>query len=323
MALIGYHCSHEQHPPSDLLRAVASAEAAGFGAAMCSDHFAPWSLQQGHSGFAWSWLGAALQATQLSFGTVSAPGQRYHPAVIAQAAATLCEMYPGRFWLALGSGEALNEHITGDVWPEKAKRLSRLREAVDVIRALFAGETVTHDGLVRVREAKLYTLPKTSPALIGAAVSAETAEWVGSWADGLITVARPEPELRRVVESFRRGGGHGKPMFLQVALSYAPTQREAEDAAFEGWRTNVIASSEFNSDTRLPEHFDAAAKFVRREDLYSGVRISADLAQHAAWLHGDIDLGFQRIYLHHVGRRQARFIEDFGARILPSFRAAA
>jgi G6PDH family F420-dependent oxidoreductase len=124
--VIGYHASHEQLPPSELLACVVAAEAAGFQAAMCSDHFAPWSSRQGHSGFAWSWLGAALQATGLDFGVVNAPGQRYHPAIIAQAAATLSELFPGRFWLALGSGEASNEHITGGRWPPKAERRARL-----------------------------------------------------------------------------------------------------------------------------------------------------------------------------------------------------
>ena len=158
--VLGYHASHEQLPPSELLACVVAAEAAGFQAAMCSDHFAPWSSRQGHSGFAWSWLGAALQATGLGFGVVNAPGQRYHPAIVAQAAATLSEMFPGRFWLALGSGEASNEHITGDRWPAKAERRARLGEAVAVIRALLAGETVSHDGLVRVDQARLWTLPE-------------------------------------------------------------------------------------------------------------------------------------------------------------------
>jgi coenzyme F420-dependent glucose-6-phosphate dehydrogenase len=120
MAIIGYHASHEQFRPGDLLRYVQLAEQAGFGAAMCSDHFHPWSERQGQSGFAWAWLGAALEATSLSFGLVNAPGQRYHPAIIAQAAATLADMFPGRFWIAVGSGQALNEHITGERWPSKA-----------------------------------------------------------------------------------------------------------------------------------------------------------------------------------------------------------
>src|SRR5215204_2074969 len=134
MATIGYHCSHEQFAPSELLQYSKLAETAGFGAAMCSDHFHPWS-EQGQSGFAWSWLGAALEATSLSYGMVCAPGQRYHPALIAQASATLAEMYPGRLWCAFGSGQKLNEHITGTAWPEKATRQARLQECVEIIRA--------------------------------------------------------------------------------------------------------------------------------------------------------------------------------------------
>src|ERR671912_419494 len=129
MPVIGFHASHEQIHPAVLLDAVRVAEQVGFTAAMCSDHFQPWSERQGHSGFAWSWLGAALAVTPMSFGTVCAPGQRYHPAVVAQAAATLAEMYPGRFWLAVGSGEALNESITGQSWPPKPERNARLLES--------------------------------------------------------------------------------------------------------------------------------------------------------------------------------------------------
>jgi coenzyme F420-dependent glucose-6-phosphate dehydrogenase len=321
MAVIGYHCAHEQYSPGELLRNVVLAEQAGFQAAMCSDHFAPWSENQGHSGFAWSWLGAALQATGLSFGTVTAPGQRYHPAIIAQAAATLAQMYPERLWVALGTGEALNEHITGQPWPLKSERKRRLLEVVTIMRSLFAGETVSHNGLVRVSEAKLYSLPDKPPLLFGAAVGETTAEWVGSWADGLITCARPPSELRKLVEAFRRGGGHGKPMLLQTAMSYAKTEAEAERAAFENWRTNSFPSSEFNSDTRLPEHFDAAASFVRPEDMRRCTRISADLGQHLAWLQGDLDLGFERVYLHHVGRTQESFIDAFATHVLPHVKA--
>jgi G6PDH family F420-dependent oxidoreductase len=169
MTTVGWHASHEQIPPSELLRAVRLAEQAGFDAAMSSDHFSPWSERQGESGFAWSWLGAAMATTDLPFGVVTAPGQRYHPAIIAQAAATLSEMFPGRFWMALGTGEASNEHITGDRWPAKHTRNRRLAECVAVIRALLAGEEVSHDGLIRVDRARLYTLPTQTPQLIGAA----------------------------------------------------------------------------------------------------------------------------------------------------------
>jgi coenzyme F420-dependent glucose-6-phosphate dehydrogenase len=287
---------------------------------MCSDHFAPWGIQQGQSGFAWSWLGAALQATGLSFGTVNAPGQRYHPAIIAQAAATLTEMYPDRFWVAVGSGEALNEHITGDPWPAKPVRGARLRESVEVMRALFAGRTVTHTGLVKVHEAKLYTRPRTPPPIFGAAISAATAESVGAWADGLITVARPEPHLSEVVRAFRRGGGEGKPMYLQACITFAPTEEEAEALAHAGWRTNVVGSSEFKADVPSPEFFDAAASFVRPADMRATVRISADPGQHATWLEADQALGFERIYVHHVGHDQERFIQAFASRVMPRLR---
>src|ERR687895_1507821 len=189
MALFGFHASHEQVHPGALLAAVRRAEDAGFDAAMSSDHISPWSARQGHSAFAWSWLGAAMQATRLPFGVVNAPGQRYHPAIIAQAIATLATMYPGRFWAALGTGEASNEHITGGGWPRKDVRNARLRECVEVIRALHAGEEVSHDGLVTVDRARVWTLPDEPPPLVGAAVSVETAAAVAAWADGLITVA--------------------------------------------------------------------------------------------------------------------------------------
>ncbi len=317
MTTIGYHCSHEQHAPSALLRYVAAAERAGFGAAMCSDHFAPWSERQGHSGFAWSWLGAALHATDGDFGTVTAPGQRYHPAILAQAAATLAEMYPERLWVALGTGEALNEHITGERWPAKPLRRARLRECIDVMRALFAGETVTHEGLVKVHEARLYTRPQRPPLWFGAAISADTAEWVGGWADGLITVARPEPELREVVERFRSGGGRGKPIYLQACVSFAPTEAEAEKAAFDGWRNLAVGSADFKADVTQAQFFDAAARFVPIEQVRSIVRVSADPERHAAWLDRDRALGFERIYVHDVGENQERFIQSFSELVLP------
>src|SRR6478735_3588855 len=163
MATIGFHASHEQISPRRLLQDVQLAEQAGFDAAMCSDHLEPWSVRQGHSGYAWSWLGAALEATSFSVGVVTAPGQRYHPAIAAQKLATLAEMYPNRFWAALGSGEAINEHVTGDVWPAKEERDARLVETVDVIRRLLAGEEVTVDGRIRVDRARIWSRPETPP----------------------------------------------------------------------------------------------------------------------------------------------------------------
>lgn len=317
MATIGYHASHEQYRPSELLRYVGLAEQAGFGAAMCSDHFHPWSDRQGQSGFAWSWLGAALHATGLSFGVVNAPGQRYHPAIIAQAAATLAEMFPGRFWIAQGSGQALNEHITGGRWPSKAERNARLHEAVAVMRALWAGETVSHSGAFQVDEAKLYTRPATPPLVFGAAITPETAEWVGGWADGMITIVQPAERMREVVARFRAGGGAGKPMYLQAQHSYATSEQTARAGAYEQWRTNVFASSVL-TELRMPRQFDQAAELVRPEDLDAGIRVSADLERHIAWLSSDIELGFDHIFVHNVNREQEAFIEAFGARVLPA-----
>lgn len=316
MALIGYHCSHENYPPSELLRLARLAEDAGFAAAMCSDHFHPWR-EGGQSGFTWSWLGSALEATQLSYGMVCAPGQRYHPAIIAQAAATLTEMYPGRLWCAFGSGQYLNEHITGDGWPPKAVRQQRLREAVDVIRALWAGETVTHDGLVRVEEARLYTRPSQPPAVLGAALSNETAEWMGSWVDGIITTVKPPDDQRRFIESFRRGGGEGKPMYLQALVSYASDMETARQGAWENWRNNLFGNR-IQADLKMPQDFDAVGKMVRVEAMDQYLRISCDLDQHIAWLRGDIALGFERIFVFSATQDQTALIRDFGRHVLPA-----
>ncbi|MTJ10947.1 TIGR03885 family FMN-dependent LLM class oxidoreductase [Anabaena sp. UHCC 0204] len=316
MVKFGYHASHEQFKPSRLLEYVQTAEKAGFNAVLSSDHFHPWSDRQGESGYAWSWLGAAMQATNLPFGVVCAPGQRYHPAIIAQAAATLAEMFPQRFWVALGSGQAINEQITGEGWLAKCDRNIRLKECVDIIRALWAGETVTHYGLITVEKAKLYTRPQIPPLIIGAAITPQTAEWVGSWADGLITISHPDEKLKEVVEAFRRGGGEGKPMYLKVQLSYAKDETTALQTAYEQWRTNIFKSSVL-SDLRHPHQFDAAAEFVKPEDMYQFVRISADIEQHIKWLQKYIELGFSEIYLHNVNREQENFIAVFGEKVLP------
>lgn len=316
MATVGFHASHEQIAPGALLRATKAAEQAGFQAAMCSDHFVPWSNRQAESGFAWSWLGAALEATSLSFGVVNAPGQRYHPAVIAQAAATLTEMYPGRFWVALGSGEAMNEHITGDRWPPKPVRNARLKECADVMRALFAGETVSHDSLVTVDRAKLYSRPQEPPPLLGAAVSAETAGWLGGWADGLITINQDREALQKVVDTFREGGGDDKRVVLQVHVCWAPTDEEAERIAHDQWHTCVF-DPPIPWDLETPEDFEKIGRFVSVDDVKKIVFVSSDPEKHTEWIAGFIELGFEEIYVHHVGKDQEVFIETYAEHVLP------
>jgi coenzyme F420-dependent glucose-6-phosphate dehydrogenase len=317
--IIGFHASHEQFRPDRLLRLVQAAEAAGFDAGMCSDHWAPWSEEQGESGFAWSWLGAALATTSMPFGVVNAPGQRYHPAIIAQAAATLSVMFPDRFWIAVGSGQLLNEHITGEHWPIKEDRNARLRESADIMRLLWAGETVTHSGHVTVSEAKLWTRPERPPMLVGAAVTPPTAAWVAEWADALITVVQAPETLDEIIDAFRSNGGEGKPMYLQVHLAYAPTESEAREAAFAQWGQNTLDNSVMTALAH-PSQISAAASHVTPDQLDDAIRISADLGQHVEWIAAELERGFEGVFLHEVGPEQERFVEAFGREVLPRLR---
>jgi probable non-F420 flavinoid oxidoreductase len=315
MTRFGFHASHEQIGPAQLLADVQHAERAGFQVAMCSDHLSPWSSRQAHSAFAWSWLGAALATTRLTFGTVSAPGQRYHPAVLAQAIGTLGAMFPGRFWVALGSGEASNEHVTGDRWPRKEVRNQRLEECVDVIRRMLAGEEVSHDGLVTVDRARLWEVPDPPPRLVGPAVTLESVPRVAAWADGLVTVNQPPEQLRRMVSAYRDAGGRG-PLALQVHLSWAETEDEAEWIAHDQWRSNVFPPP-VCWDTETPEAFDAISEDVSMEKVRAVVDVSSDLAWHRDRLAEYADIGFDEVYLHHVGQAQERFLDAFGEHVLP------
>jgi coenzyme F420-dependent glucose-6-phosphate dehydrogenase len=323
MTRIGYHASHEQFAPDELLVFVQAAERAGFKAAKSSDHFHPWGERQGQSGFAWTWLGAALQSTALPFGIVSAAGYRYQPAVLAQAAATTGLMYPGRFWLALGSGEAINEAITGAPWPEKAERNAVLRECVDVTRALFAGETVTHRGRVTVIEAKLYSRPTPPIPLYGAAVSLETARFVGGWADGLLTTASDDiGAVRRVIDAFCEGGGEGKPIILQAALSWAASETAALEQATDQWG-HCLIGGDATWDLRRPRDFDEIAKRAGADDMRAALPISSSLAFHQEWIGRLLELQPAELHLHQVGRNQLEFIETFGNAVLPGLTADA
>lgn len=321
MTVIGFHCSHEQIAPAQLLRDVQHAEQAGFTAAMSSDHFSPWSERQNESGFAWSFLGAALATTNLPFGVVNAPGQRYHPAIIAQAIATLAQMFPGRFWAALGSGEASNERINGEAWPRKDVRDQRLIECVDVIRRLLQGEEVSHDGLVHVNRAKLWTLPDTVPDLVGPAVTPATAARHAAWADALVTVNQPKETLQQVLDAYRDAGGRG-PARLQIHLSWAPTDDEAAAIAHDQWRNNIFPPP-VPWDLETVEAFDAVGQSVTADQVRESVRVSSDLGQHTAWLHEYLEQGWDELYLHFVGQHQADFIDAFGSTVLPQLSPAA
>jgi probable non-F420 flavinoid oxidoreductase len=320
MTIFGFHASHEELPPEDLLAHVVHAEDAGFTAAMCSDHLAPWSLRQGESGHSWAWLGAAMARTSLPFGVVTCPVGRQHPAVVAQAAATLELMFPGRFWLALGSGEALNEMVTGEEWPEKAVRDRRLDAAARAIQRLLAGERVSTDEDVRMRGARVYSRPEPSPPVIGAAATATTARRVASWADGLVTFNRPLKDLREVVDAWRDAAGD-RPLFLQVHVSWAPTRKAALANAHHHWRTNVFAP-EVMWELASPEQFDAVAEHVRPDDMHDAVVVSPDLDEHVERVREFLELGIDAVYLHQVGREQHRFIDAFGEHVLPALAGA-
>ena len=321
MARIGYHASHEQFAPSELLDYVVAAEKAGFASVMSSDHLAPWSKRQGQSGFVWTWLGAAMQATSIPFGLITVPtGFRYHPVMTAQAAATLAELYPDRFpWMAVGSGQALNEHFAAKRWPSKAERNELLLAGVEIIRELWSGATVSRRDPIAVDEARLYVAPPQAPRIIAGALSPKTAQWAGGWADGLITINQPREQLEKIVDAFRTGGGDGKPLYLQVHVSYAPSDEEARRNAFDQWRSNAI-TADMAETLRLPEEFDTAAKKIRPEDMDEHVRISSSMSAHAEWLLEDAAMGFEQIYVHNVGRNQKDFIDRYGAEVIPRLR---
>lgn len=319
MTRVGIHLSHEQLSPRAALEVAQRADALGFRDAMCSDHLVPWSERQGESGFAWAWLGAALATTSMRLGVVTAPGQRYHPVVTAQAVATLEQMNPGRFWAALGSGEAMNEHVTGDAWPAKAERTARLGECVDVVRRLLDGEEVSHQGRVVVDRARVWSLPAEPPPLVGAAVTEATAAWAATWADGLATISQPPEKLRGVVDAYRDAGGRGD-VVVQAQLAYVrPTDggREAAlDLAHDQWRTNVFEPP-LCWDLPTTEHYDLAADHLTPEHVAESVLCTDSTDELAESIAAFSEVGADSVYLHHVGKDQYAFLEDAAAALLP------
>lgn len=321
--LISYHASHEQFHPDELLTLAVQAERAGFDAVFSSDHLQPWAPKQGASGFAWSWLGAALQATsRCTFGAITVPsGWRYQPVVLAQAIATLGVMFPRRLpWVAVGSGEAVNECIVGADWPAKDERNARLKEGADVVRALLAGAKVTHRGRVLAVNAKLWSRPAEPAQLVGAAASEQTAAWLGGWADGLLTVCNDVKRLKRVIEAFRDAGGANKPIHVKVDVSWAETEDAALHQAHDQWRYNMLGEG-LNWEVSDPSHFERAARFIRPEDVREAVFVAADLDRHVEYLLEIRKLGVATVDIHNVGRNQNEFIEAFGGHVLHRLKA--
>jgi probable non-F420 flavinoid oxidoreductase len=301
---IGYHCSHEQFTPHQLLHYALQAEKAGFQHLSCSDHFAPWTESQGESGNAWCWMGAVLAVTKMTCGTVCAPGYRYHPAIVAQMAATLAEMFPGRFWLALGSGEYLNEQLTGLPWPAKEARNERLKECIFIIRNLLEGKEFTGKGLISIENAKLYSLPKTPLSILGAALSAKTSTYIQEFTDGLITCGSFE-QVKEAVAAYKKVG---KTYMLKLDISYAQSRDKAISIGWEQWRHSLLGSS-ILSELRYPKQFEDASQFITKEQFAKQVIIATSPSDIAAAIHRFKDLGFDQINLHNVNKEQELFIE--------------
>jgi G6PDH family F420-dependent oxidoreductase len=326
VGILGYAASFEQFHPTDLLNYSRQAEKAGFGAVMASDHFHPWVPSQGHSAFVWSWMGALGAQTNLRFGTgVTPPGYRYHPAIIAQAAATLEAMFPGRFYLGLGAGEALNEHIIGEYWPEAPVRLERLMEAIEIIQSLFTGKVVKHRGAhFNVESAKLYTTPDTPPPIYVATSGPIMAQRTGKFTDGIITVGAADEKVKGLLERYEKGAREaGKdpakmPKILQVKISFADSEEQAVEYAMKEWPNGGMNFPK--ADIRNPEDFEAMAKLVKPENYKNRVLLTPDLSEHVAHLQHFIDLGFNEIYIHNVARNQEAFIDAYSKKVLPNLR---
>jgi G6PDH family F420-dependent oxidoreductase len=314
MTEFGYALSSEEHPPNDLVRYARRAEAAGFSFAAISDHFHPWIDQQGQSPFVWSVLGAISHATsRLKLGTgVTCPTVRIHPAIIAQAAATVAAMMPGRFFLGVGSGENLNEHILGDHWPPAPVRQDMLAEAIAVIRQLWEGGDQSFDGaFYTVENARIYTLPEDPPPIILAAGGPSAATLAGTVADGLWAVA-PDAEL---LSTYRDAGGSG-PRYGQVKVCWAVDEEEAKKTAFQWW-PNAGVGGELTQELRLPRHFEQAARLVTPEDAAEKIPLGPDPDRHAEAVKAYVDAGFDHVYIHQIGPDQEGFFDFFERELAP------
>ena len=325
---VGYAAMLEQFHPSEAVALSEHAEQHGFSGVMAADHFQPWVPAQGESAFVWNVLTALGERTEGDIGPgVTCPSFRWHPAMVAQASATLAAMYPGRHWLGLGSGEALNEHIVGQYWPEPPERINRMFEAIEIINKLFAGslagKDVRHSGTYyKLESTRLWTMPEVPPELLVATAGPVTAKRAGKNAGGLITVGAPLDKVAMLFDRFDAGAREagkdpsGMPKVLQLHLSWAPTYEEALSNAMTEWPNGGMKFPK--ADIRSPFELEQMAKLVRPEDFDGRMVISEDPDVHRAAIQKFADLGFDRIYLHNVGRNQREWIEVFGSAVVPA-----
>jgi len=313
---IGFALSSEDHGPLELVRQAQIAEQAGFTFAGISDHFHPWTSDQGESPFVWTTLGAIAQATSTLrvFTGVTCPLIRIHPAIVAQASATVAAMMPGRFDLGVGTGENLNEHITGARWPLAWERLEMLEDAIDVIRKLWSGEEVTHRGThYLVQEAQLFTMPDELPEILVAASKPQAAQLAGRVGDGLISTA-PDEE---VVQKFEQAGGNGKPKIGQFHCAYDQDKDAALERAHELWPNAALAGSG-GQELPSPRDFEAAAGNVTVQDIAEAVPAGPDPYPYLEQIRAYEQAGFTHVYIHQIGENQQEFADWAQRELIPN-----
>jgi G6PDH family F420-dependent oxidoreductase len=311
---IGYAMSAEEHHPNDLVQHARLAEEAGFTFALISDHFHPWVDAQGHSPFVWSVIGGIAGATRsLRLGTgVTCPTVRIHPAIVAQAAATSAAMMPGRFFLGVGTGENLNEHITGERWPEWEVRGAMLKEAVQVIRLLWQGGNQSHHGrFYTVENARLYTLPEEPTPIIVAATGPKSSQLAGRIGDGLCAT-KADPTT---VQEFEKAGGSG-PKYAQATVCWAPDEATARKTAHGLWAYSALPG-ELSQELPTPAHFEQAVQIVTEEMVAESIVCGPDPERHVSKIREYADAGYDHIYIHQVGPDQAGFLDYYRREVMP------
>lgn len=316
MVRIGYTLSSEEHAPGDLLLYGRIAEESGFDFLTISDHFHPWISRQGQSPFVWSVLGGlAVKTEEIPVMTaVTCPTMRIHPAIVAQAAATTASLLPDRFTLGLGTGENLNEHVTGTAWPESGERLDMLEEAIELIRRLWTGDLVTErTPHYTIDRARLYTIPESSPPIAVAASAPAAARLAGRAGDALISTA-PEAEI---VETFREAGGDGRPVYGQLTVCYGPDEAKAKDEALEWW-PNTSVPGEVGLELAEPQHFEEVTELITTEQVGEKVVCGPDAGAIVEKIGMFTEAGFDQVFLHQVGPRQEEFLAFAKDELLPS-----
>jgi G6PDH family F420-dependent oxidoreductase len=318
MVEFGYALSSEEHEPTELVRLARKAEESGFTFALISDHYHPWIDRQGHSSFVWSVLGGiAMETETLRLGTgVTCPLIRTHPAIIAQAAATVAAMMPGRFFLGVGTGEALNEHIAAEYWPPIDQRRDMLAESMQIMRELWEGASVDHHGAYYdVVDARVYTLPETPPEIFVAAGGEKTAELAGELGDGLITTT-PKKDL---LKAFDAAGGSGKKKLGQVTVCYGANAEQAKQTAYEIWPTAGL-KGELTQELPLPRHFEQAVENITADEIGEIIVCGPDLEAHVKALREYVDAGFDGVYVHQIGPEQDAFFAFYSREVLPALK---